>query len=215
MKQDRLLALQNTDTDDIQAFLQTRKSATIPQSLQTYILQLDSVNRLLHYNRIGVRQAIDQLRREWPTLTIAQARGIYYDAIDYFYHDDEVSAAAWDRVYADQFDALRLLCIEAGKYSVAQKCMEKAHELRTTRREAQDFKWQAPVYYVNINVRPEDLGYKSQKLADIARRYEDQEYAKIINTLETTDAEKERLMRDAGIKTVEYTKQEDLDNDDI
>ena len=215
MKQDRLLALQNTDTDDIQAFLQTRKSATIPQPLQTYILQLDSVNRLLHYNRIGVRQAIDQLRREWPTLTIAQARGIYYDAIDYFYHDDDVSAAAWDRIYADQFDALRLLCIEAGKYSVAQKCMEKAHELRTTRREAQDFKWQAPVYYVNINVRPEDLGYKSQKLADIARRYEDQEYAKIINTLETTDAEKERLMRDAGIKTVEYTKQEDLDNDDI
>ena len=71
------------------------------------------------------------------------------------------------------------------------------------------------MYYVNINVRPEDLGYKSQKLADIARRYEDQEYAKIINTLETTDAEKERLMRDAGIKTVEYTKQEDLDNDDI
>ena len=215
MKQDRLLALQQTDTDDIQAFLATRKSSTIPQSLQTYILQLDSVNRLLHYNRIGVRQAIDQLRREWPTLTIAQARGIYYDAIDYFYHDDEVSAAAWDRVYADQFDALRLLCIEAGKYSVAEKCMEKAHELRTTRREAQDFKWQAPVYYVNINVRPEDLGYKSQKLADIARRYEDQEYAKIINTLETTDAEKERLMRDAGIKTVEYTKQEDLDNDDI
>lgn len=213
MKQDRLLALQNTDTDDIQAFLATRKSATIPQPLQTYILQMDSVNRLLHYNRIGVRQAIDQLRREWPTLTIAQARSIYYDAIDYFYYDDEVSAAAWDRVYADQYDALRLLCIEAGKYSVAQKCMEKAHELRTTRREAQDFKWQAPVYYVNINVRPEDLGYKSQKLADIARRYEDQEYAAMINSLETTDAEKERLMRDAGIRTVEYTKQEDLDND--
>ncbi len=213
MKQDRLLALQQTDTDDIQAFLATRKSSTIPQPLQTYILQLDSVNRLLHYNRIGVRQAIDQLRREWPTLTVAQARGIYYDAIDYFYHDDDVSAAAWDRIYADQFDALRLLCIEAGKYSVAQKCMEKAHELRTTRREAQDFKWQAPVYYVNINVRPEDLGYKSQKLADIVRRREDQEYVAMINSLETTDAEKERLMRDAGIRTVEYTKQEDLDND--
>lgn len=213
MKQDRLLALQQTDTDDIQAFLATRKSSTIPQPLQTYILQLDSVNRLLHYNRIGVRQAIDQLRREWPTLTVAQARGIYYDAIDYFYHDDDVSAAAWDRIYADQFDALRLLCIKAGKYSVAQKCMEKAHELRTTRREAQDFKWRAPVYYVNINVRPEDLGYKSQKLADIVRRREDQEYAAMINSLETTDAEKERLLRDAGIRTVEYTKQEDLDND--
>lgn len=215
MKTDRLLALQHTDADDIQAFLATRKSANIPQDLQTYILQLDSVNRLLHYHRISVRGAIEQLRKEWPTLTVAQARSIYYDAIDYFYHDDTVSASAWDRIYADQLDALGLLAIEAGKYSVAKECAVKAHELRTTVREAQDFKWQAPVYYVNINVRPEDLGYKSQKLADIARRYEDQEYATMIQSLETTDAEKERLMRDAGIKTVEYTKQEDPDNDDI
>ena len=213
MKQDRLLALQNTNTDDIQMFLATRQSATIPQDLQTYILQLDTVNRLLHYNRLSVRKGIDQLRKEWPTLTVAQARGIYYDAIDYFYHDDSASAAGWDRVYADQLDDLKLLAIEAGKYNTALQCALKAHELRTTVRESQDFKWQAPVYYVNINVRPEDLGYKTQKLADIARRYEDQEYAAMINSLETTDAEKERLMRDAGIRTVEYTKQEDLDND--
>lgn len=215
MKQDRLLALQNTDTDDIQAFLATRQSATIPQDLQDYILQLDTVNRLLHYNRLSVRRAIDQIRKEWPTLTVAQARGIYYDAIDYFYHDDSASAAGWDRIYADQLDDLKLLAIEAGKYNTAMQCMLKAHELRTTVREAQDFKWQAPVYYVNINVRPEDLGYKTQKLADIARRYEDQEYAAMINSLDTTDAEKERLMRDAGIKTVEYKKMEDPDDDQL
>lgn len=215
MKQDRLLALQNTDTDDIQAFLATRQSATIPQDLQDYILQLDTVNRLLHYNRLSVRRAIDQIRKEWPTLTVAQARGIYYDAIDYFYHDDSASAAGWDRIYADQLDDLKLLAIEAGKYNTAMQCMLKAHELRTTVREAQDFKWQAPVYYVNINVRPEDLGYKTQKLADIARRYEDQEYAAMINSLDTTDAEKERLMRDAGIKTVEYKKVEDPDDDQL
>ena len=215
MKQDRLLALQNTDTDDIQAFLATRQSVTIPQDLQTYILQLDTVNRLLHYNRLSVRRAIDQIRKEWPTLTVAQARGIYYDAIDYFYHDDSASAAGWDRIYADQLDDLKLLAIEAGKYNTAMQCMLKAHELRTTVREAQDFKWQAPVYYVNINVRPEDLGYKTQKLADIARRYEDQEYAAMINSLDTTDAEKERLMRDAGIKTVEYKKMEDPDDDQL
>lgn len=213
MKQDRLLALQNTNTDDIQMFLATRQSATIPQDLQTYILQLDTVNRLLHYNRLSVRKGIDQLRKEWPTLTVAQARGIYYDAIDYFYHDDSASAAGWDRAYADQLDDLKLLAIEAGKYNTALQCALKAHELRTTVRESQDFKWQAPVYYVNINVRPEDLGYKTQKLADIARRYEDQEYAAMINSLETTEAEKERLMRDAGIRNAQYTKVEDPDND--
>ena len=215
MKQDRLLALQNTDMEDIKAFLATRESAKIPQPLQTYILQLDTVNRLLHYNRLSVRRAIDQIRREWPELTVAQARGIYYDAIDYFYHDDSASASGWDRIYADQFDDLKLLCIQAGKYNAAIECMKRAHELRTTVREAQDFKWQAPVYYININVRPEDLGYKTQKLADIARRYEDQEYAAMINSLDTTDAEKERLMRDAGIKTVEYDKVEDPEDDQL
>lgn len=64
MKEDRLLAVSKLDIEDIQSFLQTRKSASIPQSLQTYILQLDSVARIIHSNRISVRAAIIQLRRE-------------------------------------------------------------------------------------------------------------------------------------------------------
>lgn len=216
MKEDRLLALQNTDVDEIQQFLQTRTSATIPQPLQTYILQLDSVNRIMHHNRLSVRAAIEQLRREWPSLTVAQARGIYYDAIDYFYHDDHASARAWDMAYADAFDDLRLLAIAAGKLSTAQRCMELAHKLRTTVREAEDFKWQAPVYMVNINVRPEDLGYKSQKLADIARRAENKEYISMISSLETTEAEKKRLLADAGIREAEYVEAlKSEDDDDI
>lgn len=216
MKEDRLLALQKTDVEEIQRFMQTRTSATIPQSMQTYILQLDSVNRIMHHNRLSVRAAIEQLRREWPTLTVAQARSIYYDAIDYFYHDDHASARAWDMAYADAFDDLRLLAIAAGKLSTAQRCMELAHKLRTTVREAEDFKWQAPVYMVNINVKPEDLGYKSQKLADIARRAENKEYISMISSLETTEAEKKRLLADAGIREAEYVEAlKTVDDDDI
>lgn len=214
MKQDRLLALQNTDVEDIQNFLQTRSSSTIPQPLQTYILQLDTVNRIMHHNRISVRKAIEQLRREWPQLTLAQARGIYYDAIDYFYYDDHASARAWDMVYADALDDLKLLAIAAGKLSTAQRCIELAHKLRTTTREAEDFKWQAPVYMININVKPEDLGYKSQKLADIARRAENKEYISMISSLETTEAEKKRLLADAGIKEAEYVEAIKEDDDD-
>lgn len=209
MKEDRLLAVSKLDVEDIQSFLKTRRSAIIPQSLQTYILQLDTVARIIHTNRISVRAAVIQLRREWPDLTMAQARGIYYDGLEYFYHDDSASAAMWDQVYADKFDDIGLLALKAGKENTALRAAELAHKLRTTVREAQEYQWKAPVYLININIKPEDLGYKSQKLADIARRAEDRKFAEMIGSLETTDAEKARLLADAGIKTVEYEKIEE------
>lgn len=209
MKEDRLLAVSKLDIEDIQSFLQTRKSASIPQSLQTYILQLDSVARIIHSNRISVRAAIIQLRREWPDLTMAQARGIYYDGLMYFYHDDQASAAMWDQVYADKLDDIALLALKSGKESTALRATEIAHKLRTTVREAQEYQWKAPVYLININVKPEDLGFRTQKLADIARRAEDRKFAEMIGSLETTEAEKARLLADAGIRTVEFEKTED------
>ena len=206
MKEDRLLAVSKLDMDEVRSFLQTRKSAVISPNLQTYILQLDTVARILHTNRLSVKAAILQIRREWPELTVAQARGIYYDGLEFFYHDDQASASMWDKVYADFFDDLSRLSIASGKEATALRAAELAHKLRTTVREAQEYQWRAPVYLMNINVKPEDLGYESQKLADIARRAEDRKFADMIGSLETTEAEKARLLSDAGIKTVDYEK---------
>lgn len=206
MKEDRLLAVSKLDMDEVRSFLQTRKSAVISPDLQTYILQLDTVARILHTNRLSVKAAILQIRREWPELTVAQARGIYYDGLEFFYHDDQASASMWDKVYADFFDDLSRLSIASGKEATALRAAELAHKLRTTVREAQEYQWRAPVYLININVKPEDLGYESQRLADIARRAEDRKFAEMIGSLETTEAEKARLLADAGIKSVEYEK---------
>lgn len=208
MKNDRLQTLQKYRVEDIQAFLQTRQSSVIATDMQTYILQLDTVARLMHTNCLSVRKSIDQLRREWPELTVSQARGIYYDALDYYYFDDSSSAKSWDMVYADQLEDLKTLAIAADKYDVALKCIIKAHELRTTVRESESHNWQAPVFLININVKPEDLGYESKKLANIARRADDRKYREMIMSLETTDAEKTRLLKEAGIETVDPVKME-------
>lgn len=208
MKNDRLQTLQKYSIEDIQSFLQTRQSSVIASDMQTYILQLDTVARLMHANSLSVRKSIDQLRREWPELTVSQARGIYYDALDYYYFDDSSSAKSWDMVYADQLEDLKTLAIAADKYDVALKCIIKAHELRTTVRESESHNWQAPVFLININVKPEDLGYESKKLADIARRADDRKYREMIMSLETTDAEKTRLLKEAGIETVDPVKME-------
>ncbi len=208
MKNDRLQTLQKYSIEDIQSFLQTRQSSVIASDMQTYILQLDTVARLMHANSLSVRKSIDQLRREWPELTVSQARGIYYDALDYYYFDDSSSAKSWDMVYADQLEDLKTLAIAADKYDVALKCIIKAHELRTIVRESESHNWQAPVFLININVKPEDLGYESKKLADIARRADDRKYREMIMSLETTDAEKTRLLKEAGIETVDPVKME-------
>ena len=109
MKEDRLTILKKYGTDDLQQFLQTRASSVIRPDMQEYILQLDTIARLMHRNRLSVRESVEQLRKEWPELTVPQARSIYYDALDYYYFDDDSSAKSWDMVYADQLEDLKTL----------------------------------------------------------------------------------------------------------
>lgn len=207
--EDRLALLQSYKSDDIQYFIQNRRSDVIPENMQTYILQMDTVAVITRTNRLSVRDTIEELRKKWPELTFAKARSIYYDALDYFYMDDAVSARSWDLVYAEKLEDMALLALKANKLDVAFKCTSKAHELRTKQRESMDYDWHAPTYMININVKPEDLGYTSQKLADINKRNEDRKYREMILSLEVTEAEKQRLLREAGVDNVQLPEQQD------
>lgn len=215
MTPDRLETLREYKVEDIQVFLKTQKSDVISVDMQDYIVKMDRCSVIINTQGANMTLATEELRRCFPDLSYTQARRIYYDALEYFHVDEPVSAAAWDAVYADQYDKLQALAIASGKLAVAQKCIEKSHELRTTRRQEQDFRWQPPTFVINIAVKPEDLGYKSRKIMDIARRREDAELRQMIGSLETTPAEKQRLLADAGI-SVETTAetQEDYEPED-
>lgn len=215
MTPDRLETLRGYKVEDIQVFLKTQKSEVISVDMQDYIVKMDCCSVIINTQGANMTLATEELRRCFPDLSYTQARRIYYDALEYFHVDEPVSAAAWDAVYADQYDKLQALAIASGKLAVARKCIEKSHELRTTRRQEQDFRWQPPTFVINIAVKPEDLGYKSRKIMDIARRREDAELRQMIGSLETTPAEKQRLLADAGI-SVETTAetQEDYEPED-
>lgn len=215
MTPDRLETLRGYKVEDIQVFLKTQKSDVISVDMQDYIVKMDRCSVIINTQGANMTLATEELRRCFPDLSYTQARRIYYDALEYFHVDEPVSAAAWDAVYADQYDKLQALAIASGKLAVARKCIEKSHELRTTRRQEQDFRWQPPTFVINIAVKPEDLGYKSRKIMDIARRREDAELRQMIGSLETTPAEKQRLLADAGI-SVETTAetQEDYEPED-
>lgn len=208
---DRLLQLRKLSIDDIQAFRVNKHSEVIPVDLQQYILQLDAVARLNHTNNFSLKAAVDLLCGEFPGLTPAAAREVYYDALDYFYFDDRLSATTWDAVYAQQMEDLKTLAIAANKLETAYKCLVKAHEYRTMQRESTEVDWQPPVFIINIDVKPEDLGFKSRQLLDIARRNEDQQFEKMIDSLPIPDADKDRLRSDAGITITRNPKNTDAD----
>lgn len=213
-KPDRLLQLRNTPVEAIQVFRTTRRSEIIPVDMQQYILQMDTVARLTHTNNFSVREAMDQLCREFPGLTPAAARDVYYDALEYFYFDERLSATTWDAVYAQQMEDLKTLAISANKLETAYKCLVKAHEYRTMQRESTEVDWRPPVFIINMTVKPEDLGFKSQKLMDIARRNEDQQFEQMIGSLPIPDADKDRLRTDAGILISRPTNTIDDDTDE-
>ena len=208
---DRLLQLRKLSIDDIQTFRVNKHSEVIPVDLQQYILQLDAVARLNHTNNFSLKAAVDLLCGEFPGLTPAAAREVYYDALDYFYFDDRLSATTWDAVYAQQMEDLKTLAIAANKLETAYKCLVKAHEYRTMQRESTEVDWQPPVFIINIDVKPEDLGFESRRLLDIARRNEDQQFEKMIDSLPIPDADKDRLRSDAGITITRNPKNTDAD----
>lgn len=199
---DRLEIVRSYPVEELQRFLKLRESDAIPPEMQQYILQLNSASSIIHHVGTNLKKASDALMTEYPTLTRAQARGLYYDALEFFYMDEAVSARAWDMIYADEFERLKGVAIGQEQCMTAFKCLEKAHELRTKRRESMDYDWTPPVFLISTTVKPESLGYKSQKLMDIAKRHEDKEYREMIMSLETTAAEKARLLREAGIEVI-------------
>ena len=206
---DRLDLVRSFPVEDIQSYLTTRASTTIPEDIQQYILYLNSASSIIHHVGTNLKAASESLMREFPTLTRAQARSIYYDALEYFYIDESVSARAWDMIFADEFERLKDIAIDQEQCMTAFKCLEKAHELRTKKRESMDYDWTPPVFLISTTVKPEALGYKSQKLMDIARRNEDKEYRDMIMSLETTASEKERLLREAGLDVIIDDHKED------
>lgn len=197
------------EPDRLRYFLEHREDPGIPQDIKDYILKMDAVVRYTHQNNLSMRRVIEKIRQEFPGTTVGQARSAYYDALDWFYLDDRLSARAWDNVYAEQFEDMKKLALAAGKMEVAFKCAVKAHELRTKERESHDIDWKAPVFLINTTVSAEDLGFKSQKLADIARRQEDDKLRQMILGLATTDAEKRRMLAEAGIEDAVIVNGED------
>ncbi len=207
----RLEELQLLDHKVLQEFLNTGQSVGIPDKLQDYIRKINAVPAIVHHNGAALSKCISAIRRQFPDLTYSQARGIYEDAMNFFYMDNTVTSDAWDNYYADQFDKLARLSLGMNKPEAALRAFTKAHELRTRSTDRiKPGEWAPPTFIISDRIKPEQLGYAKQNLYDIARKAESGFYKNLIEGLPITEKEKERLLAEAEVEDAVF---EDISTD--
>lgn len=201
----RLEELQLIDHKILEDFLRTGKSSSIAEDLKQYIVRINAVPAIVHHNGTSITKCIAAIRRQFPEMSYAQARGIYEDAMNFFFMDNSVTSDAWDNYYADQFDNLARLAIAMDKPDAAIRAFAKAHELRTRATDRiKPTDWSPPTFIISNTIKPEQLGFKKQNLYDIARREESGYYKKMIEGLPISDKEKDRLMIEAEVENTTY-----------
>lgn len=196
----KLERLRQMDSDTVRSFMLTRKGDMIAEDLRDYILQLNSASSIIHYQGASLTRVTRALRQEWPEMTYSEARTVYYDALQFFYIDDNISAEAWDNYYADRMEDIFRLAVKMNRMDIALKASAKAHEYRTRNRDViKPGDWQPPVFIVSDTIDIEQLGYKKKSVYEVARRNEKRQLGQIIEELPVTDREKTRLRREAGV----------------
>jgi len=210
----RLERVKELDGDVLQTFLMTRRGNAIPEELRAYILQLNSVSNIIHEEGACCSKVARKLRIEYPELSYSQALNIFYDALNFFYVDDNVSAASWDNYYADRMEELYRKAEEEGNMKVAHACLESAHRLRTRNRNVTNpSDWTPPVFLISSRLTPEQLGFKKQEIFEIQRRQENKALGELIERLPTSEKEKKRLMQEASVSVEDAVIMEDEEDD--
>jgi hypothetical protein len=153
--------------DILQEFRRTKRSNSIPEDVQQYIIQIDIAFDILKTNgsiRDAARELVERMNSD--ELTFATARRRIYDAINYFHINSTVRNEAWDNYYADRFEELSKQAYTEKDYTEARRCLERAHTLRTKRDEnainPEDMKIKD--WLINPDISPERLGLKEYNL---------------------------------------------------
>jgi len=198
----RLERLRQLDSETVRNFMVTRKDDMIEEDLRGYILQLNSAASIIHHQGASLTRVTRALRLEWPEMTYSEARTVYYDALQFFYIDDSISAEAWDNYYADRMEDIFRLAVKMNRLDIALKASAKAHEYRTRNRDViRPGDWQPPVFIVSEDVDFTRMGYKKKSVYEAVRRNEKKRLGMIIDELPVTDRERERLREEAGMDT--------------
>ena len=204
-----LATLEKIPPEIIEDFRRSDKSSVISPEIQQYIRELTTALEISRFT-FSVTNAARKIVLRHPELSIATAKTRFYDALNFFHVDCNVTEEAWNAKYADWYDDFAEHCLLAKKYDTALRAKTLAHETRSrvnTGFKPSDFK--APVLIVSSSLKPEDFGYESKNLHQIATKFKEGQYEVFIEKLEVSNEDKKRLKKDAGIEDVDFQEVEE------
>lgn len=195
-------------------FRKKGKSNAIPAELQDYIRDLEKVIEIRETLKTdNITRLARELVKCKTYLTERTARQRVSDSYNFFFVDDNISAASWDFVYADKMEDLAKLALSKGNEQAAFKAFDKAYYYRqkaAARKDYGDFKPIIMVISNKINI--EDYGYQKKSLHKIASKAEAGAYLKMIQGLPTSKEEKQKMIDDADLG--EYVDYEELEDNE-
>ncbi|WP_297930305.1 hypothetical protein [uncultured Coprobacter sp.] len=198
--------------DIIHHFLSTGECQGIPVEVQRFLKQMQWAAEIYEYER-NITRAAGMLRsrikaQQGLDVDVRTCKSRIYSAINYFSIDNNVSVKVWENDFADKYEDLALLAIDAGEYKTAKACKDAALECRRRACEAaeKDSAW-APVFIISPEITPEELGFSKRSLKEIARKSNEGFYINLIESLPIENDEKKRLLSDANIQEAEFTEE--------
>jgi hypothetical protein len=210
--------LEKLHPDIIESFLSTGKGTGIPEGVQIFLKQMQWAAEIYEYER-NITRAARTLRTRISTLQsinidIRTCKARIYSAITYFNMDNNVATKVWETDFADKYEDLALLAIDADELKTAKSCYDAAHECRVRASEAaqKENAW-APIFLISNDVSITQLGFQKKNLKSIAKKCNNGYYINLIENLPIEKEEKQRLLRDANIEEAQIIE-ETFDDDE-
>lgn len=198
--------------DLIAGFYATGKCDAIPQELRLFMQQLQWAMEIFETER-SIQRCATKLRLRIAAeqhISIEKRTAIarIYEALNFFYVDQNVPIKVWESLYADQFEKIAMLAAVKGDLKTQSKATERALECRRRAAEIADTDRSLGITMLfSRELTPELLGLETKSLKEIARKDNDGQYIRIINQLPIELSEKKRLMREADIEEAELVSE--------
>lgn len=190
--------------DELQEWISSGKSKTLPKHLVEYLEQLEVVRSL--YSKYESKAFIIRTLKLTYKLTDYLANKVYAEALNFFYSSNEVKVEAWANIYAEKLENAALAAWDLSDYETYGRLIVEAAKLRGVGKDKpqeipKDF-YQRPV--VIYTLKPEDVGLESVDRKTLA---------KFIDELpEINEKQKLRLKRDAMVEDVKIFEDDPQEN---
>ena len=207
---DYLSELSKIHPDLIAAYLAGGDGSGIPEEIRMFLQQIGWAAEIYETERNITRAARKLRLRIMATQHVQITERVcmerIYSALNYFGADSSISTKVWETDYANKFEDLAKMAAATGDYRTQRECYKSALECRRRAAEMADTDrtGQDIVFLFTPDTKPEDLGFRTQSLKEIAHKAAHGYYAKLIDGLPVDKSEKKRLLQDADIEEVQY-----------